>query len=163
MRTVQALEERVVARDVAPQSDGPHGGLTQEVRRLCRRDERALVVRLEAVPTEHVAPRRVHEGDPPVLADGAHPFAEAAGDDREPLALLPHLCVELGVGQGDGAHRGQRLEQRAIGIVERFHRAPPRHAEPERAVCHLHGLGQGRGSRALLRHGGVRRTQQRLG
>ena len=56
-----------------------------------------------------LAPGRVHEGDPPVLADGAHTLAEAAGDDRELLALPAHLPVELGVGQGHGAHRGQGL------------------------------------------------------
>ncbi len=43
VRPVQALEERVVARDVAAQRNGPQGGLAQEVRRLRRRDDGALV------------------------------------------------------------------------------------------------------------------------
>ena len=163
MRPVETLKTGVVTGDVASQRDRPQGRLEEERGRLLRRHHGAVVVGLEAVPAEHAGPRRVHEGDPAVLADRAHALPEAARDDRQLLLVLAHLCVELGVGQCNGADRGQRLEERPVGIVERLGRAAARDPQPEGAIGELHRRREHPATRPLRRERDVGRTQQRPG
>ena len=131
--SVQAGGSAVVGGDVAPQGHGPQGRLAQELRRLHGRHHGALVTGVQAVPAEHAGPRRVHERDPAVLADGTHTFTDAAGDERQSLPLLADLTVELGVGQGDGADwlKPVPASRKRSSVVERLGPAVP--APPRRA------------------------------
>ena len=52
------------------------------------------------------------------------------------------LAVEIRIGQGDRTDRGQRLEQRPVGVVEGLGAAPAGHAEPERLTGYLHRGGR---------------------
>ena len=119
VRTVAALEPGVVGGDVLPQRHGAQGRVEQEARRLDgRRQERPSPDRRRRDQPSMLAPAGFMNVISPLSLIGAHALAEAAGDDRQVVLLPLDLRVEVGVGQGDGADRGQRVEQCAIGVVE---------------------------------------------
>ena len=126
-----------------------------------RRQDRAVVLAgTHGVPAQHAGPGRVQEGDLAGLADGADALAQTARDGGELVLLLLHLGVELRVDQRDGADRGQRLEQRLVGLVEGFGLAAPGHAQPQGLVPHVHGGGQLVVARRADPERGVGRTEQ---
>ena len=99
--------------------------------------------RLPFGPAEHPRPRRIHERDLAGVVDGTHTFAEAARDHREVVLLLLDLGVEIGVGKGDRPHRGQRVEQGPVGVVEGLGPAAPGDGQPEPAIGQLDRRRQG--------------------
>ena len=148
VRTVRPLEPGVVGDDVLSKRHGAQRRVEKEAWRPHRRTRKALTGPTVA-PAEHAGAGRVHERDLPGPADGADTLTEAAGDDDEVVPLPLDFGVELGVGEGDGPDRRQRIERGPVGVVERLGPAATRDGQPEPAVGEL----QRRGQRAAVHHG----------
>ena len=144
-RGVPPAEQGVVAAHGGAGTHGAQGGAGQKLdgagqSQLAQGRRRQLGFG----PAQHGLPRGVQEVDAALAVERAHTLAQAGGDHGQALALATALLVELGVGEGAGAHRSQGLQERAVGGVEGLVLPAARDHEPAGLTVHIEGHGHAR-------------------